>query len=122
MRPSIRLISVFYILFSALTYRVAFADSELKNQCEKDGSTMLYSKSIQAYNASIMWRPSESDNSFNAIAVKVTGKWYGTLAEDRTNGNASMGISSFAQAAYLIGMPVNICVKGKYLRGIEGVD
>lgn len=119
MKFLIKLIS----FFSIILHGFVFADTELKNQCEKDGSTMIYNKPIQGYNASIMWHPSEStDNAFNAIGVKIEGKWYGTLAEERTYGNASMGLSSFAQAAYLIGLPVNVCVKDKYLRGMEGVN
>ncbi|MFL4555796.1 putative AB5 enterotoxin binding subunit YtxB [Yersinia kristensenii] len=109
--------------FSIILHGVVFADIELKNQCEKDGSTMIYNKPIQGYNTSIMWRPSQStENVFNAIGVKIEEKWYGTLAEERTHGNSSLGLSSFAQAAYLIGLPVNVCVKDKYLRGMEGVN
>ncbi|MCW8110337.1 putative AB5 enterotoxin binding subunit YtxB [Yersinia intermedia] len=111
------------LLLSVLFHGAAFSETEMKKQCEKDSGTMIYNKPIQGYNASIMWRPSESTNStFNAIGVKIEGGWYGTIAEDRINGNSSLGLSSLAQAAYLIGMPINACVKDKYLRGLEGVN
>ncbi|MFW5388432.1 hypothetical protein, partial [Yersinia sp. 2542 StPb PI] len=81
---------------------------------------MIYNQIIRNYNATIMWRP--GDISVNAINIKVDDNWYGTIAEDRINGNGGKGLSSFAQAAYLISLPVNVCVKGKYLRGVGGVD
>ena len=92
----------------------------LKSQCDIDNGEMIYNRVIKNYNATIMWRP--DDISLDAINIKIDDKWYGAIADDRTNGNASKGVSSFAQAAYLINFPVNICVKGKYLRGIEGAD
>ncbi|MGM7744702.1 hypothetical protein [Yersinia enterocolitica] len=110
---------IFFILLSWSTY----AQSDLQEQCKAHGSTIIYNKTIQGYNASIMWRPSEpTGNAFNAISVKIDDKWYGAIAEDRTHGNAAVGLSSFAQAAYLIGLPVNACVRNKYLRGLEGVN
>ncbi|MFI0488922.1 MAG: hypothetical protein ACH344_06415 [Yersinia sp. (in: enterobacteria)] len=110
---------MFFILLSWATY----AQSDLAEQCKIDGSTIIYNKSIQGYNASIMWRaPDTIGNVFNAISVKIDDKWYGAIAENRTHGNSAVGLSSFAQAAYLIGLPVNACVKDKYLRGLEGVN
>ncbi|HDL8499658.1 TPA: putative AB5 enterotoxin binding subunit YtxB [Yersinia enterocolitica] len=93
---------------------------ELKSQCDIDEGIMIYKRIIKNYNASIMWRP--DDISLDAINIKIDDKWYGAIADDRTNGNAAKGMSSFAQAAYLISLPVNVCVKNKYLRGIEGAD
>lgn len=118
MKLSLKLIILFPILFHGLGY----ADSEMKNQCKKDGGTMIYNKLIDGYNASIMWRPESTEVALNAISVKLDGGWYGALAEDRTHGNASMGLSSLAQAAYLIGMPVNACIRNNYLRGLESVN
>ncbi|MEY4923459.1 MAG: hypothetical protein RLY17_2176 [Pseudomonadota bacterium] len=110
---------MFFILWSWATY----AQSDLKEQCNIDESTIIYNKTIQGYNVSIMWRsPDTIGNDFNAISVKIEDKWYGAIAENRAHGNAAAGLSSFAQAAYLIGLPVNACVNGKYLRGLEGVN
>ncbi|CNK76994.1 hypothetical protein [Yersinia aldovae] len=110
------------VLFTLLSWAV-YAQSDLQEQCKTDGSTIVYNKTIQGYNASIMWRPGEpTGNTFNAISVKIDDKWYGAIAEDRTHGNSAVGLSSFAQAAYLIGLPVNACVRDKYLRGLEGVN
>lgn len=99
---------------------LATKSGDLKSQCDIDNGTMIYKRVIKNYNASIMWRP--DDISLDAINIKIDDKWYGAIADDRTNGNVLKGMSSFAQAAYLINLPVNICVKGKYLRGIEGAD
>ncbi|MFJ1230683.1 putative AB5 enterotoxin binding subunit YtxB [Yersinia proxima] len=93
---------------------------DLKSQCDIDEGIMIYKRIIKNYNASIMWRP--DDISLDAINIKIDDKWYGAIADDRTNGNAAKGMSSFAQAACLISLPVNVCVKNKYLRGIEGAD
>ncbi|HFR4115365.1 TPA: hypothetical protein ACHVKA_003389 [Yersinia enterocolitica] len=94
----------------------------MKHQCEKDNGHMIYSKLIDGYNASIMWRPEKTDVALNGISIKIEGKWYGVLAEDRTHGNAAKGLSSFAQTAYLIGMTVNACIRNNYLRGLESVN
>ncbi|MFV8798491.1 putative AB5 enterotoxin binding subunit YtxB [Yersinia sp. LJYL362] len=118
MKLSLKLITLFPVLFHGLGY----ADSEMKHQCEKDGGIMIYNKLIDGYNASIMWRPESTEVALNAISVKINGRWYGALAEDRTHGNSSMGLSSLAQAAYLIGMPVNACIRNNYLRGLESVN
>ncbi|HDL7822793.1 TPA: putative AB5 enterotoxin binding subunit YtxB [Yersinia enterocolitica] len=99
---------------------LATKPGDLKSQCDIDNGTMIYKRVIKSYNASIMWRP--DDISLDAINIKIDDKWYGAIADDRTNGNAAKGMSSFAQAAYLISLPVNVCVKNKYLRGIEGAD
>ena len=93
---------------------------ELEEDVEHNhNSMMIYNQIIKKYNATIMWRP--DDISLNAINIKIDDKWYGTIAEDKINGNGAKGLSSFAQAAYLINLPVDVCVKGKYLRGLEGV-
>lgn len=99
---------------------LATKTGELKSQCDIDEGIMIYKRIIKNYNASIMWRP--DDISLDAINIKIDDKWYGAIEDDRTNGNAAKGMSSFAQAAYLISLPVNVCVKNKYLRGIEGAD
>ena len=98
---------------------LATKPGDLKSQCDADNSMMSYNQIIKKYNATIMWRP--DDISLNAINIKIDDKWYGTIAEDKINGNGAKGLSSFAQAAYLINLPVDVCVKGKYLRGLEGV-
>lgn len=111
------------VMFFILWCWATCAQSDLEEQCKIDGSTIIYNKSIQGYNVSIMWRsPDTIGNDFNAISVKIDDKWYGAIAENRTHGNAAMGLSSFAQAAYLIGLPVNACVNDKYLRGLEGIN
>ncbi|MCK8538386.1 putative AB5 enterotoxin binding subunit YtxB [Yersinia ruckeri] len=107
------------ILTLLMRQSVAANSGDLLSQCNIDGGKMLYDRKIKNFNASIMWRP--NSNPKNSININVDDSWYGTLAEDGSNGNSSLGLSSFAQAAYLINMPVNVCVKGKYLRGIEGV-
>ncbi|MGM7759256.1 putative AB5 enterotoxin binding subunit YtxB [Yersinia enterocolitica] len=99
---------------------LATKTGELKSQCEVDNGTMIYNRIIKGYNASIMWRP--DDTSLDAINIKIDNKWYGAIADDRTNGNAAKGMSSFAQAAFLINLPVNVCIKDGYLRGVEGTD
>ncbi|HDL6961808.1 TPA: putative AB5 enterotoxin binding subunit YtxB [Yersinia enterocolitica] len=93
---------------------------DLKSQCDIDNGMMIYNRIIKNYNASVMWRP--NDLSLDAINIKIDDNWYGAIADDRTYGNASKGMSSFAQTAYLINFPVNVCVKDGYLRGIEGTD
>ncbi|HFT8311890.1 TPA: putative AB5 enterotoxin binding subunit YtxB [Yersinia enterocolitica] len=112
------------IIYGAIIFMcgpaLAIKSGDLKSQCDVDNGVMIYKQIIESYNASIMWRP--DDISLDAINIKIDDKWYGAIADDRTNGNASKGMSSFAQAAYLINLPVNVCVKNKYLRGIEGAD
>lgn len=99
---------------------LAAKSGDLKSQCDVDNGSMIYKQIIKSYNASIMWRP--EDLSLDAINIKIDDKWYGAIADDRTNGNVLKGMSSFAQAAYLISLPVNVCVRDRYLRGIEGAD
>ncbi|HDL7644655.1 TPA: putative AB5 enterotoxin binding subunit YtxB [Yersinia enterocolitica] len=97
---------------------LAIKSGDLKSQCDVDNGVMIYKQIIKSYNASVMWRP--DDISLDAINIKIDDQWYGAIADDRTNGNVAKGISSFAQAAYLISLPVNVCVKEGYLRGVEG--
>ncbi len=118
MKICIKLIPLFFMLF----YGLIFANSDMKSQCEEDDGILMNGKLIEGYNASIMWRPALTKVALNAISVKIAGKWYGAVAEDRTHGNSAVGLSSLAQAAYLIGMPVTVCVKNSYLRGLEVVN
>ncbi|AJI81987.1 putative lipoprotein [Yersinia enterocolitica] len=97
---------------------LAIKSGDLKSQCDVDNGVMIYKQIIKSYNASVMWRP--DDISLDAINIKIDDQWYGAIADDRTNGNVAKGMSSFAQAAYLISLPVNVCVKEGYLRGVEG--
>lgn len=114
-----RLIIYGAIIFTCIP-ALATKSGDLKSQCDIDDGTMIYKRIIKSYNASIMWRP--DDVNLDAINIKIDDKWYGAIADDRTNGNAAKGMSSFAQAAYLISLPVNVCVKDRYLRGVEGTD
>ncbi|AJJ23469.1 putative AB5 enterotoxin binding subunit YtxB [Yersinia enterocolitica] len=111
--------SVFILLISCNAFPV-IASGDLKTQCAADNGTLLKNRLIKNYNTTIMWRP--GDGSVNAININIDDQWYGTIAEDRSNGNSAKGLASFAQAAYLINLPVNACVKNKYLRGLEGVN
>ncbi|WP_145588945.1 putative AB5 enterotoxin binding subunit YtxB [Yersinia rochesterensis] len=105
-------------IFNSVSYAVM--PGSLQSQCDADNGTMIYNKVIQKFNMSVMWRPGKSP--MNAVNIKINDSWYGAIAEDTKYGDSSKGLSNFAQAAYLINLTVNVCVKDKYLRGVEGVN
>lgn len=117
-----KLIYYSFIFVTSIFNSVSFAvmPGSLQSQCDADNGIMHYNKVIQKFNVSVMWRPGHAP--MNAVNIKVNDNWYGAIAEDATYGDSSKGMSNFAQAAYLINLTVNICVKEKYLRGIEGVN
>lgn len=98
----------------------AYITGSLQSQCDSVHGTMLYDRLIKSFNTSIMRQPGHI--SVNNINIKIDDEWYSATAEDRMDSNLSINLPHFAQTAYLINLTVNVCVKDKHLRGLEGVN
>ncbi len=125
--------SILLFTFSNHSYSTALnPNNSLEKQCEKEGGGSYFIKNahITFMNATVMWNPENSAGDWkvhNAINIKLKYNvenstkeaWFGVFGENVARGSSAFGLSSFAQAMFLLKAPVDVCVKGKYLRGIE---
>ncbi|WP_270655295.1 hypothetical protein [Enterobacter bugandensis] len=123
---------VFFLTLSNTSHATLNTSNSLENQCKKEGygSHFIKNAHITFMNTSVMWNPEGKPGDSkvnNAINIKLRYKeqnaiqeaWFGVFGENVSRGSSSFGLSSFAQAMFLLRAPVDVCVKGKYLRGLE---
>ncbi|WP_124014448.1 hypothetical protein [Serratia sp. FGI94] len=95
-----------------ITSSSAFAGNPMSDgrSCDAD---YYPNKIITGINNSSNWL--DNGPGFN---IKIDGAWYGKSVSEDTKGHLN-GLYQTAMVAYLLKKPVNVCLNGGRLRGLE---
>jgi len=107
-----------FLVFSLFS-SCSFAGNSLAEICREDGSELIKNAKIQNYTAATIWPQQEENKDQMSVQIKVNDRWFGIFSQHLTSGGGNYGIQSYTQTLALLSQPVDVCVKGGVLRGIE---